>query len=77
MSREAGSRVEGVADNAPFSGIVLDTRPTTHPFTGEPVAGRCDYLIQPDGGGQPWWAWHFEVDGTPWPLWFTPSPREL
>lgn len=49
-----GEVVSGVADNAPFRGVVLDTRPAKNVRPGE-----VDCLI--DDGRKPWWAWNYEV----------------
>jgi hypothetical protein len=59
---QPGERVSGVADNAGFSGVVLKTRQSHHPFSGKPLPGKVDCLIRPDDGGHTWWAWHNEVD---------------
>ena len=50
-----GETVSGVADNAPFSGIVLDTR------ADKSQPGEVDCLVACDSQPRPFWAWPHEV----------------
>lgn len=51
-----GETVSGVADNAPFEGTVVATRPAKNVRPGE-----VDCLIRDGRGTKDWWAWSFEV----------------
>jgi len=50
-----GETVSGVANNAPFKGVVLDVRPDR----GQPGEVAC--LVECDSQPRPFWAWPYEI----------------